>query len=43
MLAIAVNLVFGKFFDLALRDVEIAIGAYALARLTEARTAAAAS
>ena len=43
MMAIAVNLVFGKFFDLAVRDVEIAIGAYALARLTEARTAAAAS
>jgi uncharacterized membrane protein YphA (DoxX/SURF4 family) len=30
----------GAFFDLAVRDVEIAIGAYALARLTEAREAA---
>ena len=29
------------FFDLAVRDVEIAIGAYALARLTEVREAAA--
>ncbi len=38
LLAIAVNLITtGMFFDLAVRDVEIAIGAYALARLTEAR------
>jgi uncharacterized membrane protein YphA (DoxX/SURF4 family) len=38
LLAIAVNLVStGSFYDLAVRDVEIAIGAYALARLTEAR------
>jgi hypothetical protein len=38
LLAIAVNLVTtGSFYDLAVRDVEIAIGAYALARLTEAR------
>ncbi len=38
LLAIALNLVTtGMFFDLALRDVEIAIGAYTLARLTEAR------
>jgi uncharacterized membrane protein YphA (DoxX/SURF4 family) len=38
LLAIAVNLVTtGMFYDLAVRDVEIAIGAYALARLTEAR------
>ena len=42
LVAIAVNLVStGMFFDLAVRDVEIAIGAYALARLTEAREAAA--
>jgi uncharacterized membrane protein YphA (DoxX/SURF4 family) len=38
LLAIAVNLVTtGSFYDLAVRDVEIALGAYALARLTEAR------
>ncbi len=38
LLAIAINLVAtGMFFDLATRDVEIAIAAYALARLTEAR------
>ena len=38
LVAIAVNLVTtGSFYDLAVRDVEIAIGAYALARLTEAR------
>jgi uncharacterized membrane protein YphA (DoxX/SURF4 family) len=38
LLAIAVNLVTtGMFYDLAVRDVEIAIAAYALARLTEAR------
>jgi len=42
LVAIAVNLVStGMFFDLAVRDVEIAIGAYALARLTEVREAAA--
>jgi uncharacterized membrane protein YphA (DoxX/SURF4 family) len=40
--AIAVNLVTtGMFFDLAVRDLEIAIGAYALARLTEVREASA--
>ncbi len=38
LLGIAVNLVTtGMFYDLAVRDVEIAIAAYALARLTEAR------
>jgi hypothetical protein len=38
LLAIAVNLAStGMFFDLAVRDVEIAIAAYALARLTAAR------
>jgi hypothetical protein len=43
LLAIAVNLAStGMFFDLAVRDVEIAIGAYALARLTEVRETAAA-
>jgi hypothetical protein len=44
LLAIAANLVTtGMFFDLAVRDVEIAIAAYALARLTEAREAATAA
>ena len=38
LLAIAANLVTtGAFYDLAVRDVEIAIAAYTLARLTEAR------
>ena len=42
LVAIAVNLVTtGMFFDLAVRDLEIAIGAYALARLTEFRETAA--
>ena len=41
LLAIAVNLVStGMFFDLAVRDVEIALAAYALARLTEVRESA---
>jgi hypothetical protein len=41
LLAIAVNLVStGMFFDLAVRDVEIAIAAYALARLTQVRESA---
>jgi uncharacterized membrane protein YphA (DoxX/SURF4 family) len=44
LLAIAVNLLTtGMFFDIAVRDVEIAIGAYTLARLTEAREAGLAS
>jgi len=44
LLAIAANLATtGMFWDLAVRDVEIALGAYALARLSEARQAAAAS
>ncbi|MGE5345355.1 MAG: hypothetical protein ACM3JH_05315 [Acidithiobacillales bacterium] len=43
LLAIAVNLATtGMFWDVAVRDVEIALGAYALARLSEARQAAAA-
>ena len=38
LLSIAVNLLTtGMFFDLAVRDIEIAIAAYALARLTEVR------
>ena len=38
LVAIAVNLVTtGMFFDLAVRDLEIAIAAYALAKLTEVR------
>jgi len=40
LVAIAVNLATtGAFFDLAVRDVEIALGAYTLARLTEWREA----
>ena len=42
LVAIAVNLIAtGRFFDVAVRDIEMAIAAYALARLTEARFAAA--
>ena len=41
LVAISINLVTtGMFYDLAVRDVEIAIGAYTLARLSEARAAA---
>lgn len=41
LLAIAANLVStGMFFDLAVRDIEIAIGAFTLAKLTEVREAA---
>jgi len=41
LVAIALNLLStGMFFDLAVRDVEIAIGAYTLARLTEVRAEA---
>ena len=44
LVAIALNLVTtGMFFDLAVRDLEIAIGAYTLARLTEVREAAVAA
>ncbi len=40
LLAIAANLLTtGMFYDLAVRDVEIAIAAFALARMTEARAA----
>lgn len=38
LVCIALNLVtMGMFFDLAVRDVEIAIGAFVLAKLTEVR------
>lgn len=38
LLAIAINLVStGMFFDIAVRDVEIALGAFVLARMTEVR------
>ncbi len=38
LIAIAINLLTtGSFFDLAVRDIEIAIAAFALARLTEVR------
>ena len=41
LVAIAANLVStGMFYDLAVRDVEIAIAAYTLARLSEARDVA---
>ena len=40
LVLIAINLVStGNFYDLAVRDVEIAIGAFALARLTEVKEA----
>jgi hypothetical protein len=43
LVAIAANLVAtGRFFDVAVRDVEMAIAAYALARLTEVHEAEAA-
>ena len=39
LLAIAINLVStGMFFDIAVRDVEIALAAFVLARITEARS-----
>jgi uncharacterized membrane protein YphA (DoxX/SURF4 family) len=42
LLGIAGNLVTtGMFYDLAVRDVEMALGAFALARLTEVRDSAA--
>ena len=38
LIAVAINLVStGMFFDVAVRDVEMALAAYVLARLTEAR------
>jgi uncharacterized membrane protein YphA (DoxX/SURF4 family) len=38
LLAVSVNLLFtGRFLDIAVRDVAMAIAAYTLARLTEAR------
>ncbi len=41
LLAIAVNLVtMGRYFDIAVRDILIALAAFTLARLTEARAAA---
>jgi hypothetical protein len=41
LLAIAINLVStGMFFDVAVRDVEIALAAFVLARLTEVRRSA---
>lgn len=43
LVSIAINLVStGMFFDLAVRDVEIALAAYTLARLTEVRHTASA-
>ena len=41
LLAIAINLVStGMFFDIAVRDIEIALAAFVLARLTETRRSA---
>lgn len=40
LVCIAVNLVTAGFFDIAVRDLEMAIAAYTLARLTEAHEAA---
>lgn len=40
LIGIAINLVTtGQFYDLAVRDVEIAIGAFTMARLSEVRAA----
>jgi hypothetical protein len=41
LLCIAVNLVAGGFFDIAVRDVVMAVAAFALARLTEVHKEAA--
>jgi len=42
LILIALNLVLtGKFFDVAVRDLEMAVAAFALARLTAARVPAA--
>lgn len=44
LIGIAINLVTtGQFYDLAVRDVEIAIGAFTMARLSEVRVASAVS
>jgi uncharacterized membrane protein YphA (DoxX/SURF4 family) len=44
LIAIAINLVTtGMFYDLAVRDIEIALGAFTLARLTEVRDRAGAA
>lgn len=44
LIGIAINLVTtGQFYDLAVRDVEIAIGAFTMARLSEVRQPAGAS
>ncbi len=37
--AIAINLILGGFFDIAVRDLAMAVGAYTLAKLSEARAA----
>jgi uncharacterized membrane protein YphA (DoxX/SURF4 family) len=42
LVAVAVNLALAGMLDIAVRDLEIAIGAFALARLTEMREEAAA-
>jgi hypothetical protein len=41
LIGIALNLITqGTFFDLAVRDIEIALGAFTLAKLTEVRESA---
>lgn len=40
LLLVAVNLAIGGHFDVAVRDVVMAVGAFTLARLTEVRTGA---
>ena len=41
LVAIAINLVTAGFFDVAVRDLSMAVGAFALARMSEARQTAA--
>ena len=43
LIAVAANLALAGMFDIAVRDIEIAIAAYALARLTEVREEAVAA
>ncbi len=41
LIAISINLIMtGMYYDLAVRDIEIALGAFTLARLSEVRTLA---
>lgn len=40
LICIAINLVLAGYFDIAVRDLAMSVGAYALAKLSEARAAA---